>query len=175
MKIVVLNGSPRVNGNTAAMTKAFAEGAAEAGHEVEIVPVAKLKIAGCLGCEYCHTKGGGKCVQKDDMPEILEKIRKADRLTIFSPIYWWQVTAQTKLILDRLYPISEDEWKGKVITVVMNGAAEDDDKEFELLKAQFQEMADYIHADLRFLGVGTEDDAHFEKSLEKVKALAKEA
>ena len=74
MKIVVLNGSPRVNGNTAAMTKAFAEGAAEAGHEVEIVPVAKLKIAGCLGCEYCHTKGGGKCVQKDDMQKLYPSV-----------------------------------------------------------------------------------------------------
>lgn len=49
MKIVVLNGSPRPNGNTAKMTKAFAEGAAEAGHNVTVVLVARKKIAGCLG------------------------------------------------------------------------------------------------------------------------------
>ena len=70
MKIVVLNGSPRPNGNTAKMTKAFFEGASEAGHEITVVPVARMKIAGCLGCEYCHTKGEGKCVQKDDMQEV---------------------------------------------------------------------------------------------------------
>ena len=87
MKIVVLNGSPRVNGNTAAMTKAFAEGAAEAGHEVEIVPVAKLKIAGCLGCEYCHTKGGGKCVQKDDMRKLYPLLEEAEMIVFASPIY----------------------------------------------------------------------------------------
>ena len=167
---IVIAGSPRKDMYSDRLARAYAEitGA-------EIIYARAVNVNPCHGCGWCKGKGNGKCVQKDDMPEILEKIRKADRLTIFSPIYWWQVTAQTKLILDRLYPISEDEWKGKVITVVMNGAAEDDDKEFELLKAQFQEMADYIHADLRFLGVGTEDDAHFEKSLEKVKALAKEA
>ena len=70
MKIAVLNGSPKV-GNTAAMVNAFAEGAKEAGHEVEILHVGKMKIGGCLACEYCHTKGEGKCVQKDDMEKVM--------------------------------------------------------------------------------------------------------
>lgn len=55
MKILVLNGSPRANGNTAAMIDAFAEGAREKGHEVSIIPVGQKKIGGCIGCEYCHT------------------------------------------------------------------------------------------------------------------------
>ena len=63
MKIAVLNGSPHV-GNTSALVKAFMEGAQAAGHEVEEIQVGKMKIAGCLGCGYCHTKGEGKCVQK---------------------------------------------------------------------------------------------------------------
>ena len=54
MKIAVFNGSPRKE-NTAARCDAFAEGAKEAGHEVEIYHVGRMKIAGCLGCEYCHT------------------------------------------------------------------------------------------------------------------------
>ena len=62
MKIAVLNGSPRAV-NTAAMVKAFAEAAEAAGHEVEIIHVGKMNIAGCRGCEYCHTKGDGKCIQ----------------------------------------------------------------------------------------------------------------
>ncbi len=56
MNILVLNGSPRKEGNTAAMVEAFAAGAWEAGHQVDIVPVCQKKIAGCLACEYCHTK-----------------------------------------------------------------------------------------------------------------------
>ncbi len=61
MNIKILNGSP-INENTAAMVNAFEEGAKEAGHDVEILHVGRMKIDGCLGCEYCHTKGEGKCV-----------------------------------------------------------------------------------------------------------------
>ena len=66
MKITVLNGSPRV-GNTSAMVDAFREGAEKGGHEVCVMHVGRMKINGCLDCEYCHTKGEGKCIQKDDM------------------------------------------------------------------------------------------------------------
>ena len=67
MDILVLNGSPRVDGNTAAMVKAFAEGAAENGHHITIVPVCRKNISGCLACEYCHTKGNRSCIQQDDL------------------------------------------------------------------------------------------------------------
>lgn len=53
MNILILNGSPRPNGNTAAMVRAYASGAAEAGHTIHIVDVCKKKIGGCLACEYC--------------------------------------------------------------------------------------------------------------------------
>ena len=69
MKITVLAGSPR-NVNTTAMVEAFKEGAEGAGHEVTVLNVGKMKIAGCLACEYCHTKGDGECVQKDDMTKV---------------------------------------------------------------------------------------------------------
>lgn len=67
MEILVLNGSPRPHGNTSAMIEAFVEGAKQSGHKVSVVNVCQKKIAGCLGCEYCHTKGNGTCIQKDDM------------------------------------------------------------------------------------------------------------
>ena len=80
-----MNGSPKV-GNTAAMVNAFAEGAKEAGHEVEILHVGKMKINGCLACEYCHTKGEGKCVQKDDMEKVMPAYKEADMVVFASPI-----------------------------------------------------------------------------------------
>ena len=70
VNIVVLNGSPRPHGNTAFLVDAFREGAQEAGHTVTVLPVASMKIAGCLGCEYCHGRGQGKCIQKDDHPRL---------------------------------------------------------------------------------------------------------
>lgn len=106
MKIAILNGSPKV-GNTAAMVNAFAEGAREAGHEVEILHVGKMKINGCLACEYCHTKGEGKCVQKDDMEKVMPAYKEADMVVYASPIYYFDMSAQILAAIQRVYAIGK--------------------------------------------------------------------
>ena len=103
MRILVLNGSPRPKGNTKQMVDAFREGSESAGHRVDVVDVCGKKIAGCLACEYCHTKGNGVCVQKDDMQEVYCLLREADMLVIASPIYYHGVSGQLKCALDRFY------------------------------------------------------------------------
>ena len=80
MKVLILQGSPRVNGNTAWMAEEYKKAAEAAGHEVTLVNVAKKKIAGCLACEYCHNKGNGACIQKDDMQELYPLMNEADAL-----------------------------------------------------------------------------------------------
>ena len=75
MNILVLNGSPRQNGNTAKMVTAFCEGAESSNHTVKTVNVCKLNVKGCLACEYCHSKGNGKCIQKDDMQDIYSLLK----------------------------------------------------------------------------------------------------
>lgn len=67
MNILVLQGSPRLQGNTVKMVNAFADGAREAGHSVTVINVFEKHIGDCRACEYCHTKCHGKCIQKDDM------------------------------------------------------------------------------------------------------------
>lgn len=106
MKIAILNGSPRI-GNTAAMVNAFAEGAKEAGHEVDILHVGKMKIGGCLACEYCHSKGEGKCVQKDDMEKVMPAYKEADMIVYASPIYYFAMTAQLSAAIQRMYAIGK--------------------------------------------------------------------
>lgn len=86
MKILILNGSPRPNGNTAALVSAFVEGAKENGHEITVVPVCQKKIAGCLACEYCHTKGEGRCIQHDDMQEVYPVLAEAEMIVLASPV-----------------------------------------------------------------------------------------
>lgn len=61
------------------------------------------KIADCLACEYCHTKGNNTCIQKDDMQEIYILLEKAEMLVIASPIYYHGITGQLKCTLDRFY------------------------------------------------------------------------
>lgn len=106
MKIAILNGSPKV-GNTAAMVEAFKEGAQAAGHEVEVLHVGKMEIAGCLACEYCHGKGEGKCIQKDDMEKVMPAYKDADMVVYASPIYYSNLTAQLCAAMQRAYPIGK--------------------------------------------------------------------
>lgn len=87
-KIVILNGSPRPNGNTAALIQSFTDGATAAGHTVTRFNLQKMDIHPCLGC--C---GGGKdasspCVQKDDMQQIYPAYRDADLVCLASPLYY---------------------------------------------------------------------------------------
>lgn len=102
MNIVVLSGSPRKGANTDTMVEAFAETAREGGHAVEVIRVASKKIAGCLGCQYCFAHKGA-CVQKDEMAGVIELLKGADMVVFASPIYWFDITAQEKTAIDRLY------------------------------------------------------------------------
>lgn len=124
MKILVLNGSPRPNGATSAMAEAFAQGARQAGHEVDVVAVCQKKIAGCLACEYCHTKGGGKCVQQDDMQQIYPLLDQAEMLVLASPIYYHNISGQLKCVVDRIYALDKPKNLKKIAMILSSGSPE---------------------------------------------------
>ena len=109
MNILVLNGSPRPGGSTAKMVAAFAEGAESAGHRVHRVDVCRKKIAGCLACEYCHTKGQGECIQKDDMQEVYPLLKEAEMIVLASPVYYHSFTGQLQCAVNRFYAIGSPE------------------------------------------------------------------
>lgn len=121
MVIKILNGSPRKE-NTAAMAEAFAEGAREVGHDVEILHVGQMKIAGCLGCEYCHTKGEGKCVQQDDMSQVIAAYKDADMVVYASPIYYFGMTAQIMAAMQRVYCIGKPPKAKKAALLLSSGS-----------------------------------------------------
>ena len=106
MKIAILNGSPRKE-NTAAMAEAFRQGAEAAGHQVEVLHVGKMKINGCLACEFCHGKGAGKCIQKDDLEKIMPAYLESDMIVFASPIYYFAPTAQLEAAWQRVYCIGK--------------------------------------------------------------------
>ena len=121
MKIAIFNGSPRKE-NTSAMVQAFIECAKEAGHEVEELQVGKMKIAGCLGCEYCHTKGEGACIQKDDLEKIMPAYKQADMIVFASPIYYFTMTAQTEAAIQRVYCIGKPVKATKAALLLSSGS-----------------------------------------------------
>ena len=106
-KIVVLNGSPRKNGNTASLINAFVKGAEESGNQVTEFHLAGMNIRGCLGCW-----GGGKdpecpCVQRDDMQKIYPVYKEADVVVLASPLYYWFISGWLKNAFDRLFAVAE--------------------------------------------------------------------
>ena len=103
-KIVVLSGSPRKEGNTERLAAAFIEGAKSAGKSVMVFRAADMKIGGCLGCCHCFEEKG-VCIQKDDMASILKALVTADALVLVSPVYYFDMTAQLKLALDRTFAL----------------------------------------------------------------------
>ena len=167
---LIITGSPRKG--------KYSDRIAEAYHEIsggELIYARDVNALPCKGCGYCRGKGEGRCIQKDDMQPIIEKVRKADTIVLVSPIYWWQVTGTIKSVIDRLYALDVDGFRGKRLVVIMNGGSEPDDKEYELLEGQFREMADYIGMGYSFLGVGTPEgqEEEFQRKLEGVRELAR--
>ena len=121
MKIAVFNGSPRKE-NTSAMVQAFIEGAKAAGHEVEEYHVGKMKIAGCLGCMYCKTKGEGVCVQKDDLEKIMPAYKEADMIVFASPVYYFTMTAQLVAAIQRVFCIGKPAKAKKAALLLSSGS-----------------------------------------------------
>ncbi len=66
-----------------------------------------MKITGCFGCEYCHTKGEGSCVQKDDLEKIMPAYKEADIIVFASPIYYFTMTAQMEAAIQRVYCVGK--------------------------------------------------------------------
>ena len=106
-KIIVLNGSPRKNGNTSALVKAFREGAESAGHSVTEFWLEGMKINGCRGCCAGGKNPESPCVQKDDMAQIYLAYKEADVVVLASPLYYWTISGQLKCAFDRLFAVAE--------------------------------------------------------------------
>ncbi len=122
MKILVLNGSPRKNGNTDMLTEAFINGA-EKTNEVEVIQVRDYKINPCTGCNYCKTSEGAVCVQKDDMSIIFEKLKTADVIVFASPVYFYGISSQLKALVDRLHTPMRKEFNTEKLGLILVGAA----------------------------------------------------
>lgn len=129
IKILGLVGSPNINGNTAKLVNAILDGAAENGAEKVIYNLASLNIKGCDAC--CRCQESGCCAIDDDMQELYQEIQVADTVVLGSPVYMWQMTAQTKLLIDRLTAFLKPDFSSrldnkKLILVFTQGSSDRD-------------------------------------------------
>lgn len=106
-KILVVLGGGRPNGNTKQLADAFIKGAAEAGHQTELISLNKLCVNGCTGCNACRY--GKPCVQKDDFNSLIPKIKEADLIVFASPLYFWTISSKIKAFIERFYCMAEKD------------------------------------------------------------------
>src|SRR5574344_666657 len=102
-KVLVISGSYRKGGNSDTLCDEFIKGATEAGNNVEKINLRDKKIGFCTGCYACQNTG--KCIQKDDVQEILDKMEEADAIVMATPIYFYAMCGQMKTLIDRTVPI----------------------------------------------------------------------
>ena len=108
-KVVAFMGSPRKNGNTVTLVKEVIRGAEDAGAETTAFNLYDLNIKPCQGCLACRKTG--HCVMQDDFQNLFKHIIEADVVVFGSPIYLWQITAQMKLLWDRLCGLFDENHK----------------------------------------------------------------
>lgn len=110
MKVLAINGSPRgEKGNTEVILVQFLKGCEEAGAEIETIYLKDKEIKHCNGCFTCWTKTPGKCIHKDDMEELLNKVIEADIMVYATPLYNYTVTGMMKDFMDRKLPLAKRE------------------------------------------------------------------
>lgn len=141
--IIILQGSPRLNGNTATLVKAFMEDLAEK-HNVTVIQVPELKINYCIGCNSCFTREGNRCFQQDDMQKIMPVLADADILVFASPVYFYGISAQLKTLLDRLHTPLRNTFKVKKTALLLVGAASLPEL-FDSILIQYRLLLNFFH------------------------------
>lgn len=116
--ILILSASPRKNGNSDILCHQFMKGAADAGNQVELISLYDKNIGFCRACYACFKTG--KCVLKDDMAEILDKIQAADVLVVATPTYFLTMNGKLKNTIDRFLPKWQD-LGGHEVYIIITG------------------------------------------------------
>jgi multimeric flavodoxin WrbA len=180
-KIVIVKGSPRREGNSSTLADQVAAGAKADGAQIDIFYLHGMDIQPCDACESCQASVEAECIVMDDMQEIYPHLRAADGLVIASPVYWFTVSAQTKIFMDRCYALGGgDPWRhalqGKEVGIVMTYGDTDPFNSGAVNAFRtFQDGFDYIGADIVGFVYGSADQAGEVRSnvglMEKAKDL----
>lgn len=122
MKIVVIKGSPHKKGSSNMLAEQFIKGAQDAGHTIIEIDAAHMDMHPCLGCEHCGMNG--ECVQKDDNRVIRDTLLGSDMVVFVTPIYYFGMSAQLKMVIDRFYSYTT-RLSGKGLKAALIAAAWD--------------------------------------------------
>ncbi len=143
MKIIILEGSPNKNGSSNLLADCFRQGAVEVGHTVEIIDAAHTDLHPCIGCIRCGYEG--PCVQKDAMEQIRPKILDADMLVFVTPLYYYGISAQLKILIDRFCAFNSSLQRKHMKSALLAVAWNSDNWTFEALEAHYKTLVRYLN------------------------------
>ena len=178
MFVLGLQGSPRKKGNSATLAERIIKGAEAAGASVERIYLHGQNISPCHACYGCRKENAKGCVIDDDMQPIYKKLVASYAWVIASPVYWFTMSAQTKLFLDRcfaLYNEKKNYFKGKRIAIAMSyGDADSFSSGCVNALRTFQDSFAYTGSNIVGMVHGSADKPGEIKSNKKLMAQAEE-
>ena len=141
MKILVITGSPRKNGNSNTLVDNFIKGAEEAGHKVVRFDSAFKNVHPCIACNKCGMNG--ECVFKDDFEFVRNNIVDADAVVFATPMYYFGISAQIKAVIDRFYSINGQIHVPKKAVLIMT-YADTSAKEAQPIISHYETLLNYL-------------------------------
>ena len=111
-RVLIIKGSPRGHGNSSLLADRVADGVREAGGEVTVFHLQSLDIRPCDDCEACHEFKDGGCIIDDDMQKLYPQLLASEAIVLASPVYWFSISAQMKLFIDRWYALESTKGNG---------------------------------------------------------------
>ncbi|MGD0112176.1 MAG: flavodoxin family protein [Armatimonadota bacterium] len=169
MEIVAICGSPRRGGNTATLVEALLEGAREAGARTTRFDPAAMKINDCDADRMCLDSADAECIREDDMKQIYAALRRAEAWVFAAPVYFWNVSAPMKRVIDRLYAFYTEEggWhvglegtrKGGVIVVQADAEEETPKRMAEYMAGVMRDLRCEVIGQIAAGSIGDAGDA----------------
>lgn len=152
MKALLLNGSPR-EGNTATALQALKRGLAHIDNlEIREIVANDVSVSPCQACGICKDNGG-TCVFDDDTNDVIAAVLDADLLVFATPVYWWGMSAQLKLIIDKFYTnTTRLQQCEKQVGIIVIGELAQGDPQYEMIPNHFRCIADYLGWNVAFCG-----------------------
>lgn len=147
MRIVILRGSPRKNGNSATLIDYFLKGLTKTKtHHIDDFYINELNISPCQGCLYCSSSENHECKIKDDMEQIYTAYRNADLIIYATPMYWGYMSAQLKIVMDRMEALAWEHFFDRKLVIIITYR-----HHFESTVSFFERIAPFFRLKLHFL------------------------
>lgn len=174
MNVLVLYGSPHKKGTTKKLAEKFLQNMKNTKHDIKEIYLSDQQIHACMGCGYCR-KHQEKCIQKDAMEKIYPLLLEADMIVLVSPLYYFGLTAQLKVCVDRFIAINNSLRQQQKQLVLLTAGNSTEDWIMDGILSTYHVFAEYMHwesaGEVCAIGCGTAESLEGKEYLKQAEEL----